>query len=314
MNDNLDCHPASYEELTQAHANVHSIWSKGLPLDEHISSRLNAPHHRRANWYVGTINEEVVVSLGAYPMDFTLNDKTIPGFAIGSVFTKENSRKKGFAAELLNFVEKYELDKYERKISILYSDINPDYYKILGYQICISPQSQTNLSQTRFPDNQQFLSLVEFDKNHSKGQMKEIYKAFHHQNSISILRSDDYWEMILEKFPDDTYYWLINSGNQTVGYVRLKKTETELRITDYGLIHHETSLLADMYCSILNKAIEWNCQQFTGWLPDLEITNNLFELSPRQTEITMIKSLDSTIDFDDTALNAINYFCEIDHV
>jgi hypothetical protein len=68
MATDLTIHAASDEELAAAHRNVFDIWSKGLPLEDHVRSRLNSPSHSRATWFVGCLEGRVVVSLGCYPL------------------------------------------------------------------------------------------------------------------------------------------------------------------------------------------------------------------------------------------------------
>ena len=113
------------------------IWSKGLPLEEHVASRLASPKHRLAQWYVGTLDGRVVVSLGCYPLVFSYRGETAPGFSIGSVYTLAECRGQGLAPQLLDWVERHEAGRGP-KSALLYSDINPDYYARLGYTLCPS--------------------------------------------------------------------------------------------------------------------------------------------------------------------------------
>lgn len=283
-------------------------------MKEHIQARLNAPHHRRANWYVGTIQDEVAVSLGAYPMQFLLNGKTIPGFAIGSVYTKESHRKKGYAPALISFVEDFEQKQFGHLISSLYSDINPDYYANMGYQLCPSHESETELKPELVSSEKPELELVEFDKEQHKNEMKSIYDNYHSQKPLSIKRSDDYWEMILEKFPQDRYFFLKNSFQETMGYLRLQISEDSVRITDYALSNREDSLYKKSCDSLIHQAIQWNCKSLTGWFPDFPPTSEILNLQDRSTEITMVKSLEENLAFDLPAIESVDFFCEIDHV
>ncbi len=211
-------------------------------------------------------------------------------------------------------MEEYEKTELGRKISTLYSDISPAYYEKHGFQFCPSFESQTNLEVIQIPQDDILFSLIEFDKMKQKDEMKTIYSTFHNQFLFSIVRGDDYWEMILEKFPEDRYFWLINSRDEKAGYVRLKLTGKNIRITDYALNQCDEILLSGMYSSLLAYAKESQYKQFTGWIPDCDITQKLFHIVPRETEITMIKSLDQTVVFNQDAINATNFFAEVDHV
>src|SRR4051812_41546092 len=106
MSHPLDIHRASPDELVAAHRNVFDIWSKGLNLEEHLRYRLDeSPSHIRATWFVGCLDGRVVVSLGAYPLMFRIGDKELPGIAIGSVYTVGEFRGRGFAPQLIKYVE-----------------------------------------------------------------------------------------------------------------------------------------------------------------------------------------------------------------
>src|SRR5262245_45151853 len=119
MNDQLQIHAASHDELIAAHSNVHDIWSKGRPLDEHLRYRLESVSHSRAAWYVGAIDGRVVVSLGAYPVRFHLEGQQVRGIAIGSVYTVKDCRGHGFAPRLIDWVEE-QARREGVAISVLY--------------------------------------------------------------------------------------------------------------------------------------------------------------------------------------------------
>ena len=137
MTAKLDIHVASPQELAAAHRNVFDIWSKGLPLEEHLRTRLESPKHGLATWYVGTIDGQVVVSLGCYPLVFAYRGQLVPGFSIGSVYTVKEYRGQGLAPQLIALAEAEKL-RSGAKIGSLYCDINPDYYARFGYELCPS--------------------------------------------------------------------------------------------------------------------------------------------------------------------------------
>src|SRR5262249_55422533 len=144
MPSELDIHPASRDELIAAHENVFDIWNKGLPLDEHLRWRLTSPSHSRTRWFVGTLDGRVVVSLGGYPIKFQVADRQWPGIAIGSVYTRAECRGRGYAPRLIEWVEA-DARRRQLAVSVLYSDIGPDYYANLGYVACPSWEGWADL-------------------------------------------------------------------------------------------------------------------------------------------------------------------------
>ena len=133
----LDIHPASETERIAAYRNVHDVWSGGLDLEAHVARRLQSVQHNRADWFVGTLDGDVVTSLACYPLMFQLDGDSVPGIALGSVHTRADCRRRGFAGELIAWVEEHQ-QRRGVVLSLLYSDIDPRYYARLGYQECPS--------------------------------------------------------------------------------------------------------------------------------------------------------------------------------
>ncbi len=307
MASTLDVHPASHDELIAAHRNVFDIWSKGLPLDEHIRYRLNSPSHSRATWFVGTLEGQVVVSLGSYPVKFRMRGEVLPGIAIGSVYTLGEFRGRGFAPRLLAGVEAYEQARGAR-LSVLYSDIDPDYYARLGYTLCPA------LEGWRTPASEPIAErLVPFDPAEHRHTIAQLYASYHGTALLSFERDEDYWTAILRKFPDDSFYWL-ERGEERMGYVRVGHKDGKWRTTDYALADQSDVLAGALFRALLNLAHEQGAAQFGGWLPDIVAARELFTLTPRRSEITMIKPLGLAGTIDATIVASTSRFCEIDHV
>ena len=94
----------------------------------------NRPHTAEG-WYVGTLDGRVVTSLGCYPIRFQIDGEDLPGIAIGSVHTLSEVRGRGFAPQLIDWVER---DNPGAALSVLFSDIQPEYYARIGYVLCPS--------------------------------------------------------------------------------------------------------------------------------------------------------------------------------
>ena len=246
MSDRLDIHPASHDERVAAHRNVFDIWSKGLPLADHIAGRLDSPTHRRAEWFVGTLDGQVVVSLGGYRVRFRLDGQELPGIAIGSVYTVREARGRGFAPQLIEWVENRKRAE-QTALSVLYSDIDPDYYARLGYVLCPSlegwcdPRAQAPAATHR---------LVEISPGDHLPAVKKLYAEYHGAAPLSIARDDDYWAMVLEKFAVDRSYALLASGGDWAGYVRIARKDDGWRITDYALANQSDELAEAMYAAV----------------------------------------------------------------
>ncbi|REK19279.1 MAG: GNAT family N-acetyltransferase [Planctomycetota bacterium] len=310
MSEALDMHVASREEQAAAHRNVFDIWSLGRSLDDHVAYRLDSPKHRLATWYVGCVDCRVVVSLGAYPLQFQLQGQRLPGFAIGSVYTIGDFRGRGYAPQLISWVERRQWQQ-GAALSLLYSDIKPEYYARQGYVLCPSLEGRRELAgdEPAVTDAR----LVEFSAAEHVQELSKLYDAYHGALPLSIARDADYWQALLARMPDDRFFRLDTSAGPWQGYVRLARKDATWRITDYALADHSPTLAEQLYSASLHLARVEGAERFGGWLPDTPAARKLFDLAPRQTEITMIKPL-AAIGIPDEVIASAGHFCEVDHV
>jgi GNAT superfamily N-acetyltransferase len=311
MAHDLDIHPASPDELVAAHRNVFDIWSKGLPLDEHVRYRLNSPSHRRATWFVGTINGHVATSLGCYPVGFHLRGKNLSGIAIGSVYTLAEYRGRGFAPRLLVGVEDY-ARRRQAALSVMYSDIGADYYAQLGYQLCPSLEGWCEPRKLPYPAGES--RLVPISPAEHLPAIMMLYAEYHDAMPLSVAREAEYWQAILQKSGTDEFHALREPSGAWQGYVRIGHKGDDWRITDFALADQLESSAEQLYLALGELARAGGAARVGGWLSDSNAARKFFELTPRKTEITMIKSLVDSDPLDEATIAGTSRFCEIDHV
>ena len=305
MGSNLIIHPASSEEVIAAHRNVFDIWSKGLSLDDHIRYRLESPSHERATWFVGCVDGRVVTSLGCYPLRFRLLEQELSGIAIGSVYTLREVRGQGFAPQLLKWVEDYQRQQ-QAALSVLYSDIGPDYYARLGYVLCPSLEGWRDLGD-RSADFTASHRLGGFSAPVHLPDVMELYAAYHGAVPLSIARDAGYWAAMLKKLPGDEFYALEAPNGTWAGYVRIGRKDDTWRITDFALENQSKELAEGLYAAFLSLARSGGAHRAGGWLPDSPAAKKFFD-------ITMIKPLASEWALGEDAIAGTSRFCEIDHV
>ncbi len=311
MADEIDIHAASPDELVAAHRNTFDIWSKGRSLDDHIQYRLNSPTHRRAEWFVGCRDGQVVTSLAAHPVQFCAHGETLSGIAIGSVYTLPEARGQSFAPRLIDWVESHARGR-GIGMSVLYSDIKPEYYARLGYALC--PSWEGYRSVQKDPPGELALRLVPFDVAGRLPLVKQTYAAYHGALPLSIARNDDYWQMMLEKFAADRFFALENASGEWFGYVMVGSREDIWRIVDYALVEHGRELAELLYRALADTARAAGVARIGGWLPDSEASRAHFSLVGRQAEITMVKPLAWRGPLTDEMIAGASHFCELDHV
>lgn len=312
MTTALEIHAASPDELVAAHRNVFDIWSQGLPLEDHVQSRLNSPKHRLATWYVGRLDGRVVVSLGCYPLRFQIRGAEVSGIAIGSVYALAEYRGRGFAPQLLAWVEEHERQQ-AAALSLLYSDIKPDYYARLGYVLCPSFEGWRDVRGMEDKAGAE-RPIIEIDAATRIDELMNLYAGYHGAAPLSIARSAAYWRALLQRFTGDEFFGLVTERGDLGGYVRLSRNDADWRIMDYALADQRTTLAERLYSATLALAARSGARRVGGWLPEDSVTRKAFELVPRRKEITMIKPLSGAYPLDDEMIAAAAQFCEIDHV
>lgn len=313
MPSSIDFHLAGEEEIAQAHANVFDFWTKAETIDEHVSFLLKSYPFRRANWFVGCVDNRVVTSLGAYPIEFQIAGEIVPAMAIGSVFTTADSRKQGFARQLIDSAEQWHR---ERQVfwSILYSDVKPEYYGRMGYVICPSHEGWCNPLQSDAAAADDDARLVPFDPQQERTAMEELYAGYHHQKPICFARNDEYWSGLLKKYPHDEFYWLSTGSDDRAGFARVTEKNSKYRLTDYALADPQPAAAESLYKALVGWGRSRGIERLGGWLPDSSAARKFFQVEPRPIEITMIKPLDPQNELTPKMIAAADYFCEIDHV
>lgn len=313
MSETLDIHPASEAERLAAYRNVHDVWSGGLPMEQHLAKRLASPQHNRAEWFVGCVAGEVAASLACYPLAFHLHGETVPGIAIGSVHTLAAHRGRGYAPQLLAWVERAKAAAGVA-ISVLYSDVKPSYYARLGYQLCPAWCGFVEVDQHAASDQYDLGRHISISGAEALDELAVWYIRYHGQLPISIDRNDDYWRHLLDKRPADEFLRLEDADGRPAGYLRVGRQDDCLKLIDYGLASREPAAEERLYRALIEAARERSLAKAGGWLPDSPAARKYFTLQPRPDEITMLKRIDGRGKLSPEVIQSTSRFCEIDHV
>ena len=308
MGETLDVHSATDDERRQMYRDTYGMWGrKDLAVEEHVAWRMQCPQHARARWYVAQLDGRTVASLGAYPLMFRLGDRLVRGIAIGAVHTRPDFRRRGFAPQLLAEVERREQTR-GNELSLLYSDIEPQFYARLGYQPCESWHGSLRAGHAAASGAR----LAPCSPHDEQQALARFYESADGRLAISIARDESYWRFMFQKGADDSFYWVETSGGTRVGYVRLGRRGDAALLRDWGLDDH--SRWPELAAALARFRSEHKLSHVEGWLPNTPEIREHFDLEPRTREITMIKPLSAGIDIDEIVRADAQHLREIDHV
>jgi predicted acetyltransferase len=311
MSDNLDLHEASTDERAQAFRNVHDVWPVDPDPEEHLRRRLANPKYANATWYVGTLDRCVVAACGCYHVSVCVDGVVEPACAVGAVHTLPEFRGRGFAPRVLAYAEKQEREA-GKTFSLLYSDIRPAYYERLGYRRCRAAQGWANPLEagTKSPASR---TLTRFQPDSELSTLSDLYDRGHARHALSIARSAEYWRYLIAQNPEDEFYFAAMGGKRA-GYVRLGIRPQGIVVRDLSLLEDADETERGLYSAVIGLAQERSVGRVGGWMPADAVCRELFEVTDRVQELTMIKPLLDRIKIDERHCRAAQHFHEIDHV
>ncbi len=300
----LDVHPASESERLEIYRNVHDFWPNHENVDEHVARRLKSPTHQRAEWFAGLLDGRVVTSLGCQPLRFRLHGRSVPGFAICAVHTVAAFRGRGIAPRLLGSVERFQAEQ-GRPLALLYSDVGHDYYARLGYRAGRSHVGCVELTDVRVAAADSEAREVQPE------DYRRLVTPLAARRPLSIERPPDYWDFLGRREPGRSCF-VVTNGDVVGGFVLSDPVEETVRLLEIDT--RGDGDLETVAHSAVHVARSLGARRLEGWCPaDLGASSGL-EVTPREDELTMLKSLDDSVSLDEAALAATDWFHESDHV
>ncbi len=116
-------------ELDAVYGISHTAWGEGKGFSDYLEECRNSPKYAKGAWFVLSDRE---MNLYSSLITYRYPAGAYESYGIGSVATRPENRKKGFASELLRGVLA-RFDEQGMTRSFLYSDIDPEFYGRLGY-------------------------------------------------------------------------------------------------------------------------------------------------------------------------------------
>jgi|HubBroStandDraft_4_1064222.scaffolds.fasta_scaffold120428_1 predicted N-acetyltransferase YhbS len=311
MTEHLDLHRANPDELAQAFRNVHDVWPSAPDPEEHTRRRLADPRYKNATSYVGTLDGRVVTACNCFHVSVSIDGTVERACAIGAVHTPAEFRGRGFAPRLLAFAESQER-AVGKTFSLLYSDIGPAYYERLGYRPCPAKQGWADLSSAP-RDLPEPCILRRIDALEVIPELSEIYDRAHAGLALSIARSSEYWRYLITQRLEDEFYFAERAGKR-VGYLRVVNRPHGLLLRDLAIVDETEQVERGLYAAVIGLAVARGVERVGGWMPADTVSRELFSVTDRVKELTMLKPLVERIHIEDRHRAAAEHFHEIDHV
>ncbi len=318
MTQFLDIHVADDGERLQAHENCYDVWSLGLSLPEHVARRENSALHRRARWIVGCIEGRVVAALASHPLRFLLHGRSYQGIGIASVHTLQEHRGQGIAQRMVRWIESFE-QREGARISTLFSDIEPRYYERLGYTRCPAHMGTAESDVTDRaggPAADGGLEPVPAGEAFSQRvpRLAEIYASDHGRRALAIDRTPEYWEHLAARQPRAEQFWFVDRAGRESGYVWLTTADQKMVLQDHAVRGGDAENREMLMRLVISLAHQRGLTQVGGWMAAGPPMAELFTISPRKDEITMVKPLDLSLSIDGATIDSTDWWQEIDHV
>lgn len=313
MKNTLEIHAASADEMADAIRNFHDVWGGGFSVEEHVRRRLSGGKYKNAQWYVGCLDGRVVAGCGCYAFQLVIDGQAEPACAFGEVHTLPEFRGRGFAPQLIAFVED-EQRAAGKTISVLYSDISPSYYERLGYVLCACPQGWADPQPAELSTDVSDARLTRIDPAAELRNLAVMYERYHASFPLWIERSPWYWQYLSVRSPDDEFYYLESNRGARLGYLRAAVTPEEFKIRDLSFVSEGEESYRALYSAALSTARSRRAMRIGGWMPALDDHRDLFAISDRSRELTMVKPLAPQIEIGERHRAAGGFLHEIDHV
>lgn len=267
-------------------------------MDEFLARRLRSVAHNRAQWWVATVDNEVVASLGRHPLQFRFRGRTVPGFGICAVHTAPAQRRKGFAESLCREVIAASQSGGDA-LSLLFSDIAPAYYAKLGFREfpAITYRCERLIE---LAGGGPALRATRIDPAERIGLLAELYDAAHKDEEIYLARDRAYWEYTIVRHSQSTFMRLDGSDGGAIGYGRLGPVvegDCSLELCLRTGENERKSTQAAAYRAAAAVALDQGAKSISGWLRPSLIAAELFISTVRDREIPMVRPLTDNVDW-----------------
>ncbi len=294
MTAEVDIHVADADERRAAYANVHEAWGGDTPLDEWVAGREESARHCRGEWWVLTVDGEVLSSLGCYPLELSFAGVVAPAFGWGAVHTPPAARRRGYAERLCREVLRVCAERGQ-VFGLLFSGIGAEYYERMGF-VPLPVESAVCNDPPALAESGPRAELVPVDPATCLEHLGALYAAEHEHTAVYLARSQDYWRYSLVKEPDTEFVLVPGDAggagaDGARGFVRFGLQADLLYPEEVVLPRGSAAERAAVWRAVSALAVERGRPRVGGWLSPPTGLADHFARKPLSA-IPMVCSLD----------------------
>jgi GNAT superfamily N-acetyltransferase len=234
---------------------------------------------RYAGLYDG---DALLVSLRCHAITLSSPWGPLDGIGIGSVYTDESARGRGYGTQLIQHVLADARDA-NNSVAMLYTDIHPGFYRRLGFAVVSHVDWWARVEALPTGGG---LELTDSDEVEA---LLALYENSWDAGWVRMHRTVASWRLSGWRQPQRST--LLQRGDDVVGYVTHRAFGDCLWIADLVAVGVEPSVLWSTL-----RALAGACSAVAGWLRP-EHAGGPFVAAPRPRCIPMLASLDGTRDF-----------------
>ena len=263
MSEHVDL---SHEQVYQAQQMSHGLWSGGETLEQRMHRLRELQHHYPGAFrYVGIVDgARTIASMKLYSCFVQVDGEQVHCVGLGAIFTRDDMRRKGYAAKLIRSVTQEAMASGIEGI-YLWSDIGTRFYENFGFTpyeqtkdryVCkrVGIRDTTNFRLARKEDR-----LFQLQSYHDVAQ-----KA-----PLSTMRTKDLWGFY-RIINDANDHIVLASNGDRIGYFSASVEKNALWIDEAIALPGFESNLWQSICTFaasrdVNEAFSW--RQPFGVLP-----------------------------------------------
>ncbi|MBQ49943.1 MAG: hypothetical protein CMP10_21365 [Zetaproteobacteria bacterium] len=280
----LSCKVAEGIEIEKIFSLVHEVWPHDPDLVTHTQLRLNSEKHKAAQWLLIKDDEEIVASLGLFPLEMKVGNEVLSGYSIGAVHTPREYRRRGYGTKLLSFAIDL-MEKQNRYVGLLYSDIDPRFYEKHGFRHLQSFAFKYERQVASSINDAGSVKVSEVLWSETADHIQKLYENWLDHQGGGLFRNTSYWGWYLKRYPSCRYF-MLRQGKIDIGYLAVNIEDSKVVVIDFICLSSKINA-KEVFASILSMTN--GPKLVTGWWPlGLEKSSGV-EIVERTEEMPMVR-------------------------